>query len=111
MEWIRDGVVYKGGGIILDGKRYWNPTDEQMIAAGWERYTPPPAPKRYSKLKIIRALGDNWPRYKAALETNGWWDQFDQAAWLDENDPVFSAVYATLNDAEKEMLEGCLYDE
>jgi len=42
--WIKDGQIYTGGGIILDGKRYWQPTDEQFIAAGWERYTPPPAP-------------------------------------------------------------------
>ena len=33
--WIKYGQIYTGGGIILDGKRYWAPTDEQFIAAGW----------------------------------------------------------------------------
>ncbi len=112
--WIKDGIIYHSGGIVIDGMRHFNPSPEQFVAAGYTEYVPPPAPpapKRYSKLKIVRKLGANWPTYKAALEANGWWDEFDQSAFLEENDPVFAAVYATLNDAEKEMLEECLYDD
>ena len=109
--WIKDGVIYTGGGVVLDGKRYWFPTDEQFIAAGWERYTPQPAPKRYSKLKVIRALGSGWEAKKLQLEQAGLYDQFVAAAWLAEDDPAFAAVLATLTDAEKAALEECIYDE
>lgn len=109
--WIKDGVIYTGGGVVLDGKRYWFPTDEQFIAAGWARYTPPPAPKRYSKLKVIRALGSGWEAKKAQLEAAGLYDQFVAAAFLAEDDPAFAPVYASLTDDEREMLDTeCLYD-
>ena len=111
--WTKDGKIYNGGGIVLGDMWYSNPTREQFIAAGWvwkEVPPSPPAPKRYSKLKIVRKLGERWPEYKAGLEANGMWDEFDQSAFLDEDDPVFAAVYATLSDAEKEMLEECLYE-
>ena len=110
--WIKDGQIYTGGGIILDGKRYWQPTDEQFIAAGWERYTPPPTPKRYSKLKVIRALGEGWTDKREELEAAGILDEFTNAAFLAENDPVFAPIYANLTDEEREILDTeCLYDE
>ncbi len=111
--WIKDGVVYTDGGIVLEGKRYWKPTAEQFIAAGWQEYVPPPVtppPKRYSKLKIIRALGDKWEAYKLAIEQAGLWDEFVAAAWLSEDDPAFAAMWETLSDTEKEALAGCEYE-
>lgn len=39
--WIKDGVIYNGGGIVLDGVRHFNPSPEQFIAAGYEEYVPP----------------------------------------------------------------------
>ncbi len=110
--WIKDGQIYTGGGIILDGKRYWQPTDEQFIAAGWERYTSPPAPKRYSKLKVIRALGSGWEAKKLQLEQAGLYDQFVAAAFLAEDDPAFATVLTALTPEERELLDAeCLYDE
>ena len=115
MMWIKDGVIYQGGGIYLDGMWYSNPTPEQFRAAGWEEYTPPPvppAPKRYSKLKIIRALGDGWAAKKAQLEAAGVLDEFMAAQFMAEDDPVFGAVYSHLTDEEKRILdEECQYDE
>ena len=113
MLWIKDGKIYSGGGVVVDGMRHFNPSPEQFTSAGYEEYTPPapePEPKRYSKLKIIRALGEGWAAKKAELEAAGLWDEFDQAAYLDESDPVFGAVLATLSDAEKELLAGCEYE-
>ena len=114
--WIKDGVVYTGGGIILDGKRYWKPTDEQFIAAGWTRYVPPPVPeppKKYSKRKIIDALGaEGWAVKKAELEAAGFYDKFVNSTYLCIDDPDFAAVYESLSDEEKELLNTeCLYDE
>ena len=110
--WIKDGQIYTGGGVVIDNKRHWFPTDEQFIAAGFHWEEPKPAPKRYSKLKVIRALGDGWSAKKLLIEAAGLWDQFVAAAWLAEDDLAFAAVLATLTDEEKEMLNTeCLYDE
>jgi hypothetical protein len=108
--WIKDGVIYNGGGIVIGGKRYWRPTDEQFEAAGWQRYTPP---KRYSKRKIIDALGaEGWAIKKAELEAAGFYDKFVNSTYLCVDDPDFAAVYETLGDEERELLDTeCLYDE
>ena len=41
--WVNAGKEYTGGGIILNGKRYWKPTAAQFEAAGykWEDPSPP----------------------------------------------------------------------
>jgi len=113
--WIdKNGVIYHGGGIVLDGMRHFNPSPEQFRAAGYAEYVPPapdPAPKRYSKLKIIRALGDGWAEKKAELEAAGLLDQFMAAAWFAEDDPAFAAFRETLTDGERATLEECGYDE
>jgi len=106
--WIKDGQIYTSGGIVIDGKRYWFPTAEQFEAAGYHWEEPP---KRYSKLKVIRALGSAWEAKKLQLEQAGLWDQFVAAAFLAEDDPAFAAVLATLTPEEREALEGCEYDE
>jgi len=112
MLWIKDGRIYTSGGIVLDNKRYWKPTPEQFIAAGWQEYTPPPVPKKYSKLKVIRALGEAWEAKKLQLEQAGLYDEFVNAAFLAEDDPAFAPVYASLTDEEREILDTeCLYDE
>lgn len=40
--WRKDGVIYQRGGIVIDGKRYWNPTPEQFEADGWQRIAEEP---------------------------------------------------------------------
>ena len=92
-----------------------NPTPEQYRENGWtwqEPQPPEPAPKRYSKLKIIRALGDGWEAKKLMIEQAGLYDQFMAAQFMAEDDPAFAAVLASLTDEEREMLDTeCLYDE
>ena len=72
--WVKDGVPFSGGSLVYNGRRIFNPTDAQMREAGYEWEEPPappapePLPKRYSKLKIIRVLGDAWETYKAQIE-------------------------------------------
>ena len=119
MQWVDQNGKFFDGRIELDGKvifidRNTEPDPELMRSLGYEEYTPPapePAPKRYSKLKIVRKLGDAWPAKKHQLEQAGLWDEFDQATFLDENDTAFAAVYATLTDEEKAALAECEYEE
>lgn len=116
MLWVKDGKFFDGK-IEINGRVSFvagEPDPALMRSLGYEEYVPPPhvpAPKRYSKLKVIRALGDGWEAKKLQLEQAGLYDQFVAAAWLEEDDSAFAAVYATLTDTEKEALEECLYDD
>lgn len=113
--WMKDGVVYTGKLVLPDGTRKWGASDEELLANGWEWVEPAPpepGPKRYSKLKIIRALGEAWPQKKAELEAAGVLDQFMAAQFMAEDDPGFAPVYASLTDEEKRILdEECRYEE
>lgn len=116
MLWIKDGKLFDGR-LTLDGKVIFiagDPDPDLMRAAGYKEYTPAPpvpAPKRYSKLKVIRALGSAWEAKKLELEQAGLYDQFVAAAWLEEDDPAFAPIYASLSDEEKQILDTeCLYE-
>nr|DAI95135.1 MAG TPA: hypothetical protein [Caudoviricetes sp.] len=66
--------------------------------------------KKYSTLKIIRALGDEWENYRKQLEEAGVTDQFFAANYLAGNDPVFVAFLATVPEAVREKLENCEWE-
>lgn len=114
MLWIKDGKLFDGR-ITINGVVSFvaNPDlhPDLMRQAGYNPYTPPATPKRYSKLKVIRALGSGWEVKKLELEQAGLYDQFVAAAWLEEDDPAFAPIYASLTDEEKRILdEECLYE-
>lgn len=70
-----------------------------------------PQVRKYSKLKIIRALGDEWETYKAQMEQAGMLDQFFAAEYLAEDDPAFTAFLANVPEEVKEKLKDCLWEE
>ena len=84
-------------------------TPEEWKAKEAERTTP--AAKRYSKLKIIRLLGDQWETYRARMEAAGIADQFWAAEYLDESDPVFAAFLENVPPEVRELLDQCLWEE
>ena len=114
--WVKDGVPFSGGSLVYNGRRIFNPTDAQMREAGYEWEEPPappapePLPKRYSKLKIIRVLGDAWETYKAQIEAAGFLDQFQNAEYLAADDPVFAAFLENVPDEVKAKLDQCLWE-
>lgn len=113
MLYIKNGKIMADntGSIVIAERRIFNPTAEQLIADGWQEYTPPeatPAPKRYSKLKIIRALGDQWAAYKKKLEEAGLADEFWAANDLAEDDPAFAAFMLNVPSEIKMQLEDCI---
>ena len=103
--------------LHFDGKMIFNPTDEMLKAAGFEWVEPEvpepiELPKRYSTLKIIRALGDEWQNYKSKLETAGVIDQFFAANYLSADDPVFMAFIATVPEELKARLDTeCIWED
>ena len=63
-RWIdKDGNFWGGVSIVIDDIRIWNPSDEQLIEAGYTEYIPPTPPEPTpEELKAYRELRD------AALE-------------------------------------------
>ena len=66
--------------------------------------------KKYSTLKIIRALGDDWENYRKLLEEAGVIDQFFAANYLASDDPVFVKFLATVPEEVREKLEECQWE-
>lgn len=66
---------------------------------------------KYSTLKIIRTLGDDWQTYKAQMEAVGVLDQFYTAQYLRSDDPVFMAFLENVPDEVKSKLSECLWEE
>lgn len=66
-----------------------------------------PRVKKYSTLKIIRALGDQWPTYRQMIEEAGFSDQFFAANYLAGDDPVFVSFLAKVPDSVKTKLAEC----
>ena len=71
----------------------------------------PEAVKKYSTLKIIRALGSDWDTYKAQLESAGVLDQFFAANYLLSTDKVFAAFIANVPAELKAKLDECIWEE
>lgn len=115
--WKKDGIVWNGKSIVLGDIRIFNPSDEQLKAAGYvwiEPIVPEPVelPKRYSTLKIIRKLGEAWETYRAQLEAAGVLDQFFAANYLAADDPVFMAFIANVPEELKARLDTeCVWEE
>ena len=116
MQYIKDNQIVTAnvGQVVIGNYRVFNPTAEMLIEAGFEPYTPPEPepeptvrPKRYSQLKVIRVLGEEWQTYRKLLEDAGVLDQFFAADYLVEDDPVFSAFIANVPDELKERLSEC----
>ena len=66
--------------------------------------------KKYSTLKIIRTLGDEWENYRKLLEEAGVIDQFFAANYLASDDPVFVKFLATVPEEVREKLEECQWE-
>ena len=55
--WTKDGVPFTNP-LVYGGRQIWNPTDEQLINAGYSRDgdTQPSLPTTITRLKIRRAM-------------------------------------------------------
>ena len=63
--------------------------------------------KRFSKYKIVSALGSDWPAMKARIEAAGLLELWNAANELATDDPALAGFLAALSDEEKTLLEGC----
>lgn len=67
-------------------------------------------PKKYSTLMIIRALGDEWEKYRAKLEAYGYLDQFFAANYLLETDPLFVEFLKEVPLEIRDQLDTCIWN-
>ncbi|MBQ7401829.1 MAG: hypothetical protein IJW05_00180 [Lentisphaeria bacterium] len=63
--------------------------------------------KKYSTLKIIRILGNDWESFRQQLQSEGVLDQFFAANYIAEDDPVFLAFLETVPEEVKSKLILC----
>ena len=66
---------------------------------------------KYSTLKIIRTLDDDWQTYMVQMEAAGVLDQFYAANYLRSDDPVFAAFLENVPDEVKNKLRECVWEE
>ena len=81
-RYIKDGEIWDGVSIVLGESRIWNPSEEQLVAAGYEEYTEPVPTEeelveeaRQEKLAALAA-------YDESEEVNGF-TVGGQLMWLD----------------------------
>ena len=65
---------------------------------------------KYSTLKIVRALGDEWPMYKQMMEQAGILDEFYTANYLKSDDPVFASFIKQVPAEVQAKLSECIWD-
>jgi hypothetical protein len=112
MTYKKENQTFTSGSIIVGDVRIFNPSHEQLIAAGWSVYTPPtlPArPKRYSKLKLYDAMGaTTWASVIASL-TDAQKTRLELANELSMADADFAAalnaIAATVPNADTILAE------
>lgn len=115
MIYEKDGVPFVNP-LRVDGVLIYNPTVEQLENAGYKLkgggYVCPSTVRKYSKLKIVRALGVKFEALKNTLKIAGVYDQFDHATYIASNDPLFKVIADNLTRYERHLLETkCLYDD
>ena len=66
---------------------------------------------KYSTLKIVRALGADWPMYKQMMEQACVLDEFYTANYLKSDDPVFSAFLKQVPTELQAKLNDCLWED
>lgn len=113
--WIKDGKPWDGEPLWgADGYWIFHPTDAQMRESGYVWVEPPapePPPKKYSRLKIVRKLGESWPNMKTQIEAAGLLEEFNYADYLDETDEHFAQFLRNLPQELKEQLNDCLWED
>ena len=114
MQWIKNNQPFSGV-LVWNGRRIFNPSQAELLAAGYRfenipESEPTATPRRYSSLKIIRRLGENWSEWRSRLDARGLLDQFLAANYLSDDDPVMAAFLAELAPEELAQLSRCETD-
>lgn len=93
MLWIKDDVIYQGGGVVIDNMRYFNPSPEQFREAGYTEYIPPtPEPPDTTEFDNACAqFRQICGQIEIATELPGFKGGFDEMTEFQQS-PVFSTL-------------------
>lgn len=108
MRWIDKNGNFFTPPLIVDGMVHHSPAPELLLRAGYTPYTPEHKSTkrvlRFDRYKVILALGEAWPVWKAKLEEQGLYDAFMASPYLSLGDPLFVEVWRKLSKAERQQL-------
>ena len=83
---------------------------KELTAEDFAQIKPEQVVRKYSKLKIVEALGDAWPVWKQKIEAAGLSDYWQACQYLASDHPAFAQFFKQLSKEERQMLnKSCRY--
>ena len=105
-NWIKDGVPFRNP-LLIDGAAVFNPTAEQLAAAGYVRADAPVRKSKsvFTKLQIRRALRalNQESVLDSALANEAFRKDWNDAQEIDLEDDVFKQALAAQGISERQM--------
>ena len=119
---IKSGFVdLQPGEIVHNGMRHFNPGIDILYFNGYKDVSKEEIKQavidiihprvKYSKSKVIQALGIRWALYRDELISRGLIDHFITIDCISENDKSFADIFAKIKKELGEKLKDCLIDE
>ena len=101
-KWINsNGNFWNGISVVIGDMRIWNPTDEQLIEAGFTEYIPPVEPEPTQEELFNRAKNDKLVQidnYDKSVNVNGFF-LGDNEMWLGVEERQQLATQISANEA------------
>ena len=105
-NWVKDGVPFRNP-LLVGGAAVFNPTAEQLLAAGYVRADAPVRKPQsvFTKLQIRRALRalNQESLLDSALENEAFRKDWNDAQEIDLEDEVFKQALAAKGISERRM--------
>ena len=105
-NWVKDGVPFRNP-LVIDGTQVFNPTAEQLMAAGYVRADAPVRKPQsvFTKLQIRRALRalNQESLLDSALENEAFRKDWNDAQEIDLEDEVFKQALVAKGISERQM--------
>lgn len=116
MIYERDGVEFTNPLRMDGGAIVYNPTAEQLESMGYKpkaaESVVPSLVRKYSKHKIVAALGVKFESIKNVLAFEGWLEYFTHAPYILSTDKAFEVIAANISSEERAIIESkCLFDD
>lgn len=116
MIYERDGVEFTNPLRMDGGAIVYNPTAEQLESMGYKpkaaESVVPSLIRKYSKHKIVAALGVKFESIKNVLAFEGWLEYFTHAPYILSTDKAFEVIAANISSEERAIIESkCLFDD
>ena len=83
---------------------------KELTAEDFAQIKNEPVVRKFSKLKIVEALGEAWPTWRQKIDEAGMTDYWNACQYLASDHPAFAQFYKQLPPAERQLLNrSCIY--